>query len=97
MAEFLNQKIPERISKEGSDSGFDAMGKPIPMFRRQIAYDHCKQMGITNSEDAWGCVNGVSESLERDQPYDAMAKGMQYLDLTGTYRLMAVLLTAQQK
>jgi hypothetical protein len=31
--------------------------------------------------------------LERDKPYEAQAAGMKFLDLTGTYRLFAVLLT----
>ena len=97
MAEFLNQTVPTRMSKEGSDSGFDAMGKPVPMHRRTAALEHCRQMGLTNTEDAWNCVGGMAQQLERDRPYEAMAAGMKYLDLTGVYRLMAVLLCAEPK
>ena len=96
MAEFLNQMIPTRKAKEGSGDGFDAMGKPVPLYRRTAALHHCNAMGLTNIEDAWACVGGMAEQLERDQPYEAQAVGMRYLDLTGTYRLMAVLLTAKE-
>lgn len=96
MAEFLNQKKPKRQTKKGSGDGFDAMGKPVPMYRRTAALAHCRDMGLTDAEDATACIGGVADKLERDQPYEAMAEGMKYLDLTGTYRLMAVLLTAQQ-
>jgi hypothetical protein len=96
MAEHLNQTPPPRQTKEGSGDGLDAMGKPVPLYRRTAALEHCKAMGLTDPEDAWACVGGMSEQLERDQPYEAQAVGMRYLDLTGTYRLMAVLLTTKE-
>lgn len=99
MAEFLEWRRmkgqlapPPKV--DGSD-GFSAMGKPVPFYRRQAGYDTCLSMGLT-SEAAYHAVNGMSEHLERDKPYDAMATGMRYIDLTGTYRLMAVLLTADK-
>ena len=74
--------------------GLSAMGKPITMGRRANADKHCKEMGLTDHDKRIACINGMSEQLERDNPYEAMSEGMKYLDLTGTYRLMAVLLTA---
>jgi hypothetical protein len=50
-------------------------------------------MGL-NSARAWECVSSIANQLEHDKPYEAQAAGMRFLDLTGTYRLMAVLLTA---
>lgn len=97
MAEFLNHR--NRSVPRGSDieitgtDGFSAMGKPIPLYRRQAALKHCQAMGLTTNQ-AWTVVGAVSDQLERDEPYKAMAAGMRGLDLTGTYRLMAVLLTA---
>lgn len=84
-AEFLGKK-PEPLP-----DGFASMGKPIPFSRRQSGYDHCIQMGLSSAE-AFAAVNAVTEKLQRDQPYEAMAEGMKYLDLTGTYRLFAALL-----
>jgi hypothetical protein len=87
MAEHIGQHVEPELS------GFNNMGKPIPTDRRQAAYEHCKEMGL-NAARSWECVNGVAEQLERDKPYEAQAAGMKHLDLTGTYRLMAVLLTS---
>ncbi len=76
------------------DSGFAAMGKPVPAYRRQAAYEHCKLMGLDDPEKRWDCVNSMAAKLERDEPLFAMEAGYRYLDVTGCYRLMAVLLTA---
>ena len=75
------------------ESGFAAMGKPISGHRRSAAYDLCVEFGLKN-EDGWDAVGKVANALERDKPYEAMELGRKYLDLTGTYRLMSVLLTA---
>ena len=93
MTEFINQVVPPRFQSAPGD-GFDAMGKPIPLYRCTAALEHCRQIGLDNADDAMACVSGMAEQLKRDQPYEALAVGMRYLDLTGTYRVMAVLLTA---
>lgn len=77
-------------------NGFDAMGKPIPAYRRAAAYETCKTIGIEPAERRFDCVDRMASALERDEPHRAMEVGMEYLDLTGTYRLMAVLLTAEK-
>lgn len=87
MAEFLNQAKPEPLS------GFAAMGKPISTTRRSEALKHVRQMGIEDRGEAWTLVASVANKLERDEPYEALRAAMAYLDLTGAYRLMAVLLT----
>lgn len=87
MAEHLNQKV------EPAPDAMSAMGKPIGPNARSRAYEHCKAMGLIGSL-AYLCVNAVADQLERDRPYEAQAAGMKYLDLTGVYRLFAVLLTA---
>ena len=93
MAEFLNQK-KDTIEGFDENSGFNAMGKPVPFYRREAGYQHCKQMGL-GSDGSFAAVGGMSEALERDEPHNAIGAGMKYLDLTGAYRLMAVLLTAE--
>ena len=72
-------------------SPFNNMGKPLGCDARTAAYKHCLEMGL-NSAKAWECVGGIAEQLERDEPYHAQAHGMKFLDLIGTYRIMAVLL-----
>lgn len=90
MAEFMGNKEDNSVI----EAGFAAMGKPIPEYRRSAAYEHCKQMGQA-SGTAWATVTSMIGPLERDKPYEAMAAGMKTLDLTGTYRVMAVLLTGE--
>lgn len=88
MAEFIDQPKDEI-------DGFNNMGKPIPPFRRQAGYEHARQMGLS-ADHALAAVSGIAEQLERDKPYEAMAAGMKYVDLTGTYRLLAVLLVTPE-
>jgi len=94
MAEFLGQ-TKDTIETD-QNSGFNAMGKPVPYYRREAGYRHCKDMGL-GSDESFAAVNGMSEALERDNPHGALGAAMKYLDLTGAYRLMAVLLTATVK
>lgn len=93
MAQFTGQK---RTITPVEEDGFANMGKPIPFWRQQNGYDDCRQMGLTEV-NAHAAVSEVSEQLARDKPYEAMAAGMKYLDLTGTYRLFAVLLISPQR
>lgn len=92
MAEFIGTRVDPAPYTGGND-GFAAMGKPVPPHRKAEAMKHCKAMGLThNTEQLMTLIDGMSNKLERDDPYEAMRIGMKYLDLTGTYRLMAVLL-----
>jgi len=92
MAEFLQQ---DRTHDPAYDDGFSAMGKPIPDFRRDAAYEHCKAMGL-GSADAMACVSETAEQLERDKPHEARGRAMKYVDLIGSYRIFAVLLTGDK-
>lgn len=88
MAEFLNnRKIPEK------NEGFNAMGKRVPLARKNRALAHIREMGVTDAQRAMECIDGMSEQIERDQPYKAYEVAMKYVDLTGTFRLFAVLCT----
>jgi hypothetical protein len=95
MAEHLGQKKPPKIQGE-RDEGFNAMGKPIPIHRKRAADQHLKAMGITDVEDRFRCIAMVAARLEHDDPYGAQHDAMKYIDLTGSYRLMAVLLTGDE-
>lgn len=94
MAEFLGQQKPTKM-KTPPDSGFNAMGKPIPIARKRAADAHMKDMGVLDVEDRFRCIALVSARLEHDDPYGAMQDAMKYIDLTGTYRLMACLLAGE--
>lgn len=92
MPEFMNKprRANRTVAVEG-DSGFAAFGKPVPLHRRTAALEHIRAMGIVNAEAAWECIGQMAEAIAHDQPYEAMGIGMHYVDLTGTYRLLAVL------
>ena len=92
MAQFCDHDRTLR-AKESGNTEFGAFGKPVPTERRAEALKHIRGMGVESAEDAWECIGLMSAAIERDQPYDAVAAGMQFVDLTGTYRLMAVLCT----
>lgn len=69
------------------------MGKPIPTDRKEAAMEQLREMGLTNKDDQVACISCICEQLERDKPFEAQQMGMKYIDLTGTYRIFAVLLT----
>ncbi len=96
MAEFMNAKQEEmRKADKKTADGFEAFGKPVPYYRREAAMEHCRDMGLTDTNKAMATIDRMSQAIERDEPYQAMEAGMVHLDLTGTYRLLAVLCTAQ--
>jgi len=81
-------------------SGWDAMGKPIPGFRKQAAYRAYQEMvPDATTEQAMEAVLRVANALERDQPFnvlgpDSLQNDGIRLDYTGRVRLIAELLTA---
>ena len=91
-AEHLGQNIQRNPIMV---DGFAAMGKPIPFYRQEAGYRLCKDEWSMESDRAYECVAAVSEQLKRDKPYEARHAAMGYIDLTGAYRLIAVLLTAE--
>lgn len=68
------------------------MGKPIPSEKRETAYKLLEEFGVKFKSERYFCVREVAELLERDKPFEAQKKAMEYVDLTGAYRLFAVLL-----
>jgi len=74
-------------------TGFDAMGHPVPTDRKEAAYSMVKEMGITDFDKASTLVGTVANHIERDHPYEAQDAACEHLDITGAYRLMAVLMT----
>ena len=79
------------------ESEFNAMGNPIPNFRKQNAYTMCREIIGLDTDTAWSLIEGMSNSLERDMPYEAMKHAENKVDLTGAYRVMAYLLTGEPK
>lgn len=98
MAEFMGKvQADMRDQDAAAADGFAAFGKPVPYYRRDAAMAHCRDMGLTDTGKAMATIDRMSEAIRRDEPYQAMQAGMAHLDLTGTYRLLAVLLTAEPR
>jgi hypothetical protein len=49
-----------------------------------------------STEEEMTMVGGVAAAIERDEPFDAIAAAREHLDLTGAYRLLAVLCCATE-
>lgn len=86
-AQFLGQPPVEDCD------GFNAFGQPVPTNRRLLADQHLIDMGVEDTNVRFATIQKMSDHIERDNPYGAMEAGMRAIDLTGTYRLMAVLCT----
>jgi hypothetical protein len=96
MVEFKGQAQQEmRASDELTAEGMAAFGHPVPYYRREAGMQHCKAMGLDTNK-AVATIDRMSEAIRRDEPYQAMQAGMAHLDLTGTYRLLAVLCCAKE-
>ena len=77
-------------------SGFEAFGKPVPDYRRDEAYRQAREMGLT-SEQAFTAVGQIASAIEHDHPHRVLGPTTDLaLDLTGRYRVMAVLATMQE-
>lgn len=98
MAEFMGaaQARMRKADQQAAD-GFAAFGKAVPYYRREAAMHHCRDMGLDDTGKAMATIDRMAEAITRDEPYQAMEAGMAHLDLMGTYRLLAVLCTAEPR
>ena len=91
---------------EKVEDGFEALGHPVPMFRRAAAYEHVKDMYGSRPMDkkkVFSCIQRMCNFIERDNPHEAMETALVHpgnpegiVDAIGVYRLLAVLLTAEK-
>lgn len=76
------------------DSGFAAMGKPVPFSRQQKAYEVMQSFGFDDKSHCHDTIANTADLIRRDRPFEAIQFLMEAgVDLTGTYRLLATLLT----
>jgi hypothetical protein len=74
-------------------SDFAALGHEVPAFRKKAGDEHLKAMGFTDAEQRYTLVSGMAERIARDDPHMALENALKAgLDVTGCYRLMAVLM-----
>ena len=82
------------------ETGFNALGKPVPSNRTDAAYKTVKHiLPNLTSEEAYAFVAKCAEYIRKDEPFrivgavEGLDEDLQKIDVTGRYRLMAVLLT----
>ena len=69
------------------------LGKPVSAENRDAAYEWLKkEIGLASSQSL-ELIGAVASHIEKDLPNQALKAGMESLDLTGAYRLMAILLS----
>jgi hypothetical protein len=71
---------------------FEALGSDVPQEQRDAAAQQAREMGLKTLDiEEW--VENIAELIERDHPDEAIDTANEHLDLTGTYRFLAVLCT----
>ena len=86
--------LEPRLRPTGIHHGYNAVGEPIPHYRRSAGLRCVREMvPDMGTEEAHGLVERTANALERDDLFMAQRAAMSGLDLTGAYRLLAVLLT----
>lgn len=87
---------PGQLNRDGMDHGkseWEALGLPVPFFRRSAGIRHLREMGFTDREQMDRIVGKMSAQIERDDSHGALEEAMKLgVDATGCYRLLAVLL-----
>jgi hypothetical protein len=88
---------PRDLNQAGMFHGkseWDALGLPVPFFRRSNGIKHLRDMGFTDRELMDRIVGRMSAHIERDDSHMALEDALKMgLDVTGCYRMLAVLLT----
>ena len=96
----LEDKLIMNLVKEGKrcdHSGFNSFGKLVPGVRMQKGYETVKEMLNCDNELASYIVGKCSELIKQDKPFEIVGaiegldKDLAKIDLTGRYRLLAVL------
>lgn len=91
---------PCDLNRDGMNhgkSGFEALGLPVPFFRRSAGIHHLRDMGFTDRQQMDEIVGKMCARIERDDSHQALEVAMKLgVDTTGCYRMLAVLLTAEE-
>ena len=99
---YVGPRPKEKFAEEGGNPGstwhgkseWEALGLPVPFFRRSAAINHMKAMGFTDRAKMEEVVGKMSERIERDDSHMALEDALRLgCDATACYRLLAVLLT----
>lgn len=71
------------------------LGGEIPIRQRKAAWRECQKMELNGVSMTW--VHEVANLVENDEPKKAIAEAREKLDVTGTYRFLAVLCVSSEE
>jgi hypothetical protein len=81
--------LPKR--QDSWASGFDAFGKPVPIERQVAALDCAVEVMGVDAVLADPIIAQAAQRIAADEPLYALTVLMNIVDLTGAYRLIAVM------
>lgn len=76
-----------------ADTEFNALGKPVPTIRQVAALDCAVDVMGVDPKLADPVIRDAARYIELDKPWQALQVLRNIVDLTGAYRLMAVMCT----
>jgi hypothetical protein len=92
--------VDNHADLENFPTGFNAMGMSVPVQRFNAAHEFVKEMLPNESKEVqYSIVNKSAQFIKRDEPNSIIGEvhgldeELSKIDLTGRYRLMAILLT----
>ncbi len=85
----------DKWAKHKSETGdaFDAFGKPVPTERQVAALDCAVEVMGADPDLADPIIQRAARYIESDEPLYAFTVLQNIVDLTGAYRLVAVMCT----
>ena len=79
---------------ENNSNWFECLGRRVPYDARADAVEEAREMHVELTEDEmFSWIESICYNIENDNPEGAMIEVRKHLDLTGAYRLLAVLCT----
>jgi hypothetical protein len=85
--------VPKEQEAEMSADGFNAFGKPVPIGRQVSALDCAVEVMGVDPMLADPVIQTAARYIELDKIFEAQTVLRNIVDLTGAYRLMAVMCT----
>ena len=82
---------------KGGYTGYDRMGKPIPLHHRQAAYETCMKYGL-DEKTAKSIIKKMVKLLVRNKPHEALLAVREFesgFTINKVYQLIYVLMTGK--
>ena len=78
-------------------TGLDALGHRVPASRTSAAYRWLRSSIGLSRQDAFSLSQSAAHKVAKDDPHGVFVSCDGLIDLTGAYRLLAILCTEQEE